>query len=856
MSDSKIFVAPFIGGLNTEQSTVVDLPTYTSEELNCTIYSEGIRGRRYGMNIERDGESVAIPDGVTPQTFQGYFWKNVAKTSQDFAVYLIDTTLHFYDASNKPFSIAKIPSTLDVSSYVTDMNKYYQYPVKFVSGAGTLMMVSKYLRPLQISYDFTTSTFNVEEIEIMFRDLDGVDDGLKIDATPAELSEFHHYNLRNQGWNETEINKYHSDKSQYPANNMQWFIGKDNSGNYNTEELLKHYFGNTPAPKGHFILNYFDRDRAKASGIYGGSARKATWAYRNTWVSSRSYCAIIIKNFTQEIPQSAGTATAGTLQLSRLARKTWKRSWGPWNGNVDIFVEGLNDSNEWVEVHKERHYFYGTGEGGSSDAEIYILQWDNETAYQKYRYRVQFVSADAGSFDGNLYNWPCMVTANMQLSIAEDGDPFATEREQSTDRITDVAYMAGKFFYLVNDTVLFSQTVTDENKGYDLCYQSADPTSEEISDIVPTDGGYVKFQTMGDGLALKTFNRGVLVFGRDVVYGLISPLDGRFTATEYDQVELSKAGLIGPQSVVSVANSVYYWSPLGIFRVGVNQQTGSTMVAENISQLTIQSFYNNIPRFAKENCRAAFDYCNNRIYWFYPLNGSDMSNLNGVLMYDLNYNAFIPMQISEGGKVTAVFETLNSYEVSPTIYVRAGGKRVIAGGQYVTVTEEDTTYNRYVAISHCVLTDQGISFGDFNSREYIDWDANGYDSYMVSRPMTTEGLSRYGKEVGGTYENKQVPILQTLFKRTEEGRLLTPKKYIAQSGAYIRMRWGWSLNATSNRWDMVQNAYRPQKDFMNDEYVESRIHVRGRGKAYQVEIRNDENKDFRLAGMNLLVRTQ
>ena len=126
---------------------------------------------------------------------------------------------------------------------------------------------------------------------------------------------------------------------------------------------------------------------------------------------------------------------------------------------------------------------------------------------------------------------------------------------------------------------------------------------------------------------------------------------------------------------------------------------------------------------------------------------------------------------------------------------------------------------------------------------------------MVSRPITHIGLSRYGKEVGDTYYNKQVPILQTLFKRTEEGALTTPNKYIAASGAYIRMRWGWSLTDTSNRWDLIQNAYRPQKDFMQDEYVESRIHIRGRGKSYQIEIRNDDNKNFRLAGINTLVRS-
>jgi hypothetical protein len=83
---------------------------------------------------------------------------------------------------------------------------------------------------------------------------------------------------------------------------------------------------------------------------------------------------------------------------------------------------------------------------------------------------------------------------------------------------------------------------------------------------------------------------------------------------------------------------------------------------------------------------------------------------------------------------------------------------------------------------------------------------------------------------------------------------LTDGGYTTPSGAYLRMRWGWSLTDLSNRWDIVQNAYRPQKDFLHDEFVESRIHIRGRGKSYQIEIRNDSNKDFRLAGMNSLVR--
>lgn len=852
MSDSRIFVAPFVGGLNTEQSTVQDLPTYTSDELNCSIYPEGIRGRRFGMDVERDGKVFALPEGSSPVSFQGYCWKNVGKTSIDFIVYQVDTKLYFYDAAAKPFSQAMNNTVLDITKYVVDINRFYKYPVKMTSGADFLLVVSKYLQPLIITYDFGRKAFNVSVIDLCYRDFDGVEDGLAVDEMPNTLSDFHKYNLLNQGWSATNISKFYQDKTLYPANNLQWFIGKDNSGSYNTEELLKKYFGNTPAPKGHYILSYFDRNRAAASGIYGDAARKLTYAYRNTWKRDRSYRAVVIPTFTAEFPSSTGTATTASIQFTRLFKKTWKRAWGPWTGRVTITIQGLDNTGSWIDVRTETHVFYGTGEGENNAAEIYTMTWANTVKYNLYRLKCDFQDLGGGEAETA---YPCGITCVANLAIAEDGDPFTGERITTDNRITDVAYMSGKFFYLVNDTVLFSQNVTDEGKGFDKCYQDADPTSEEINDIVATDGGYVKFQTMGDGMALKTFNRGVLVFGRDVVYGLLSPLNGRFTATEYDTVELSKAGLIGNQSVVSIADSVLYWSPLGIFRIGVNQQTGSTMVAENISQSTIQRFYNNIPQYAKEAARAVFDFCNNRIYWFYPLDGHDLGKLNGVLMYDLNYNAFCPFQIADGGKVTAVFELVNSYEISPTIYLRAGGKRVVAGDKYVTAKEEVNDYDRHTAIGNCILTDNNeISFGDFNSREFIDWNINGFDSFMVSRPITTEGLSRYGRPYGGTYANKQVPILQTLFKRTEEGALKTHKKYIAASGAYLRMRWGWSLSDKSNRWDMVQNAYRPQKDFLHDEYVESRIHIRGRGKAYQIEIRNDGNKNFRLAGINTLIR--
>ena len=80
--------------------------------------------------------------------------------------------------------------------------------------------------------------------------------------------------------------------------------------------------------------------------------------------------------------------------------------------------------------------------------------------------------------------------------------------------------------------------------------------------------------------------------------------------------------------------------------------------------------------------------------------------------------------------------------------------------------------------------------------------------------------------------------------------------YISPSGSYIRVRWGWSLKEQSNRWDIQQNGYIPQKDFLNDAIVVSKMYVKGRGRSFQVEIRNDKDKDFRLVGMNITMRSK
>ena len=1035
-SNSRLFVKPFIGGINTELSSVEDAILNTSDELNCTILPEGIRGRRLGFNIERDGKWADI--NASNRGFSGFCWSNVNKSGINFIVQQTGTLLRFY-RDDKPFSMSYV-GECDLSNYTHNLSNNNVGAFKYAIGDGKLFVLNKNLYPVRIMYD--NNSFISSMFSIFIRDHEGIDDGLEVDYMPLSeateedplkgLDQKHHYNLLNQGWNEDDLVQFSKDKSKWPSNNLQWFLGKDDSGKYNTEKLLQKYFGNTPAPKGHFILNYLNKDRSNVSGIMGLSKHWDDYYSHNWDVEDRSIkssgiktqsCDIYVENNSKELKSIL-------IKHNMLRRKSAKKAYDDlWAGKIKYTVYGgyadlSKLTKEELQAFKEAdswnhlgfmygvrsHYLYiyelfnwdkitevteQSDEGASPDNPlIHRIDIDvNEDVTKTYNcFKVVMEFADGnGTSDVRK---PIEVKGACHFYFKDDEVPtdislLPSATEPKT--ITDITYMPGRLFYLINDTVFFSQIIKESGQGFDKCYQDADPTSEEISDVIPTDGGYVKLNNLGEGRCIESFNRGVLIFGDNIVYGLISPLEKNFTATEYDILELSRAGIIGPRSAVSTDNMIYYWSPLGIFRIGINPQTGSSMIAECITHTTIQEWYDKISNKAKETCNGCFDYVNNRIYWYYSDIDEDEGDLklNRCLVYDLTYNAFMPFKIEGDAFIADVFKTNNSYEINPTLYVRVNGNRVVADEQPVIAVEEDEDFKRWTAVQHIIADEEGnVSFGDYNSREYKDFDKYGYDSYMVSRPIMFAGFSAFGNAVQDTANDKQVPILQTLFKRTEQNRLepynypimplkadnisivpfrtrtsvsldnpagpleyvrayidlskfekdiwyvdtyvfgvdadgkrktigrkqtnifykpvefineiiqLTDNKqyvkyefevevfhgksdttgaeevsatffirvndgsavnkfkYIAESGANIRVRWGWSLTDKSNRWDMVQNGYSPQKDFLHDEYVESRIHVRGRGKAFQVEIRNNDNRDFRLAGMNLLVRSK
>lgn len=1106
-SSSRLFVKPFIGGLNTELSSVEDAILNTSDELNCTILPEGIRGRRLGFNIERDGKWIETNESIRSRSV--YYWNNVY-TDVSYIVVQIDQVLYIYPdqdpmSQQEPVFTYEIPVT-----NFTDIDK----PLSITGVSNGLFVVGKWCFPFVIKYDIDLQRFYVIENNLKYRDFNGVDDGYLVDELPSIMTKQHLYNLKNQGWDKYIIDPETSEEKyllpdengeglffdqyaedhgfgRYPANNLQWFVGKEKSGDYNTTDLLNKYIGNTPAPKGHYILDYKNRSRNKVSGIEVDRIEvpegEVHLNYKDN-VGDKEEVVVLMAFAMLTTPTSEFKRVWGDY-LTRLPanyRETYNLP-GNISGNLqklkitlnDIFLrptfEDVDSNNDyWLINAKYRSRRYGsridtylyampfklkvfgrTSQG--DDVELYSLdtQLDDSPAGTSKTYDIDlssnldnyityYIALDFSDIPANTEVFKsCQLEYDVtvqKLNSVEEGEGVyegLPVSDMLKGAVSKIESFGGRLFYLCNDVVLFSQTLNADLKNYDKCYQEADPTSEEISDIVATDGGVINMLTIGKGLNMKRFNRGIIVFGDNEISGIISPLNNLFTANEYDIVKISNAGLLGEYSVVSTNDKIYYWSVHGIFEIGIEQ---NTVYSKCISNETIQRFYMELSEVSKQKCIGYFDYANNRIYWFYPTDNIKHDRLDGCLVLDLTHGCFMPQKIDAGdvvrdeeGRYIGVLQNFNQQiklnnnslidcvktdgivydknenilgycntkyitdctssirvkQTKPVIHVSVNGDNVKIGNDNVVhPIKYDPRYSPKSSGIILVADTDKYSFGSFNDSGFKDWGTSPYNSYMVSRPIMFAGFSAFGNAIQDTANDKQVPILQTLFKRTEQSRLEPYKapvkyvksnepvvtsfrtyarksvdsikgfiesvnvhvdlsefekniwtvnlrvfgvdednrrttiasksvnvfnnpidtideiltttdtinysrydlevevfhgssdttgaeqvsamfaltintgtsvdkyNYIATSGANIRVRWGWSLTDRSNRWDMMQNGYRPQKDFLHDEYVESRIHVRGRGKAFQVEIRNDGNKDFRLAGMNLLVRSK
>ena len=447
-------------------------------------------------------------------------------------------------------------------------------------------------------------------------------------------------------------------------------------------------------------------------------------------------------------------------------------------------------------------------------------------------------------------------------TIAPDTEP---------SRFQTVAAFSGRIFYaglrssLNSGTILFSRqldalsnSTSVDSSGLGECYQVNDPTSEELSDVLDTDGGSIRIQEAYNIRKLHVFNNSLFIFAENGVWQ-IKGIDDVFRATSFSVAKLTGVGIDGEQSFCSANGIPFWWSEFGIHTIGFDQQ--SFQAAENnISIDTIQTFFDAIDLDKRREVISRYDPINQRIFWMYPSDGETVkSKYNKVLVLDIPLQAFYPWTISDQASNT-------NYVVGMIYYTGIGSTQetfdVFSAGDDVTTSAGDDVVSDQVggfdtgspAIVLLVRdgTTGSLTMAQFNGEDFLDWGDANYSSFAEA-----------GHDFMGSMSlKKNVLVLDVKCRVTEEGftgNETDGYEAIRPSSVIVKSFWDFATTAANS-----QQGYRLKGPIVVDSndlatfpypetVVSTKLKIRGKGESVRLRFESEQGKDFVLLGFGYVV---
>ena len=412
--------------------------------------------------------------------------------------------------------------------------------------------------------------------------------------------------------------------------------------------------------------------------------------------------------------------------------------------------------------------------------------------------------------------------------------------------------------------VLFSQLVEDPS-DITTCYQDGDPTSKETPDLLDTDGGFVRIEGAYDIVKLINVGSALAVLAANGVWLIQGGSDYGFKATNYLITKVTGHGCDSPGSVVTIDNTFIYWSDDGIYNVAPNQF--GDYIAENITQKTIQKFYDNIDGLDRKAAKGVYDTYDKKVRWLY---GGRINSPQSVreLVLDITLGAFYPATI---GSIEGQIPLPITGVLVPPFRIMSVSQPVTVNSAQVTASGDQVTTNLELVQSspreviYSVLTSVNptlaFTFASYRDPFHRDW--RSVDGAGVDAPsfLLTGYLS------GGDHQrNKQVPYMTTHFTKTEDGFIEdTQGDYVPtnQSSCLVQSQWDWANSANSGKWGRTFQAYKFRRHYMPDglsdsfdngySTVSSRNKLRGSGKVLSLLFKSEPDKHLNLLGWSMIL---
>lgn len=395
--------------------------------------------------------------------------------------------------------------------------------------------------------------------------------------------------------------------------------------------------------------------------------------------------------------------------------------------------------------------------------------------------------------------------------------------------------------------VFFSQLIQRPTDAF-KCYQEGDPTSREASDVVDTDGGFVKVAGASGIQRLVPLGQRLIVIAENGVWAISGEDNGAFKATGYKVDKISSNGCISKYSVIDAGDTLYYCGADAIYRVQANQF--GDLGAVDITSAKIKKFYANLTLIGKQVSHGVFDRFTNRVQWlFYSANEAPADGVPPVILFfDVQLESFYKYDVKNAFSNNPFFfsaflapDTLNTGTASttptpglpPKTYkVKYLGVANIAGSVHLTICE-------------------------FQNKDFKDW------KYFTPGGIDAKGYILIGATTFGDIGvKKQISYLNVMMKNTE--KTITNNIIDKESSCIARSQWDFADSIISNKWSTPTQVFKRIRTRGDDgsgdfytghEYLVSKNKMRGRGRAFSLYLETEELKDCQLVGWNLEVTT-
>lgn len=275
----------FVNGLVTEATALGFPEKAVTETYDCIYDIDGSVYRRPGFDLESNYTTKTIDRANN--VICSYLWPNVSGDGNiTVVVTQVGDKLYFYEADGTGvFSTGAVASTVTLTP-VSGAPTTNTVEAQFTDGNGYLFVTHPYCDPIQISYDSVSNVATATNLVLKIRDFEGaIADPNATETRPtstlAALNVSHAYNLYNQGWSTTNLTAWDTAQTTMPSNaDIMWRF-KDATNNFDASaaSIARITSGNTPAPKGHYILNLSLQNRDAAAGTTG-VASTTTGFYR------------------------------------------------------------------------------------------------------------------------------------------------------------------------------------------------------------------------------------------------------------------------------------------------------------------------------------------------------------------------------------------------------------------------------------------------------------------------------------------------------------------------------------------------------------------------------------------------